>query len=140
MQILTSFGIEGSISDTALINGLDIINDTTTIKLECDDILPHIGWNTINIEKNHNSSDTFFDGIDVENSDYYFVHSYVVNFDKNKDAVKDTYKDKLIIGKSHYGNKEFISLMKTDNILALQFHPEKSGQNGIKLISRFLEW
>jgi len=146
MQILTSFGMEGSISDTAIINGLDIINNTITIKLECDDILPHIGWNTINLTSSNNYSDKFFNGIDVENSDYYFVHSYVVNFDKDKDkdavkdTYKDTYKDKLIIGKSHYGNKEFISLIKTDNILALQFHPEKSGQNGIKLISRFLEW
>jgi len=122
MQILSSYGEE-----TELTNGLDIFKNTKTEKLRTSSILPHIGWNSIKII--NNDSDNLFNNIDL-NSDFYFVHSYTVICD-NKDIIFSTTK---------YGNIDFISIIKSDNILALQFHPEKSGKNGIKLIENFLKW
>lgn len=75
-----------------------------------------------------------FKNVDIKNVDFYFVHSYVVES-------KNNYKisDKWIIGKSIYGNKEFIAFICTENILALQFHPEKSGIAGIRIIENFVK-
>ncbi len=120
MQIFTSFGEEGGI-----INGLDIIKETRTELLKTNKILPNIGW--CNVE--FNFEDDIVKGINKK-SDFYFVHSYNV-------LCND---ESIILGESYYGDKKFISILKTDKILALQFHPEKSGSNGIKLIQNFLEW
>lgn len=122
MQILSSYGEESELT-----NGLDIFKNTKTEKLKTDLILPHIGWNSIKIINNNDNN--LFNNINL-NSDFYFVHSYNVICD-NKDIIFSTTK---------YGNNEFISIIKNDNILALQFHPEKSGKNGIKLIENFLKW
>jgi glutamine amidotransferase len=122
MQILSSCGEE-----TELTNGLDIFKNTKTEKLKSSLILPHIGWNSIKII--NNDCDNLFNNIDL-NSDFYFVHSYAVICD-NKDIIFST---------TQYGNIEFISIIKNDNVLAVQFHPEKSGKNGIKLIENFLKW
>ena len=123
MQILSSYGEESELTD-----GLDIFKNTKTEKLKTNLILPHIGWNSIKIIKN--DSDSLFSNIDL-NSDFYFVHSYTVICDDNKDIIFST---------TQYGNIEFVSIIKSDNILAVQFHPEKSGKNGIKLIENFLKW
>ena len=122
MQILSSYGEE-----SGLTTGLDIFKNTHTVKLETDKILPHIGWNSIKIINKDN--DNIFNNINF-NSDFYFVHSYNI-ICENRDIIFATTK---------YGNREFISIIKDDNILALQFHPEKSGPNGIKLIENFLKW
>jgi glutamine amidotransferase len=122
MQILSSYGDESKLT-----NGLDIFKNTKTEKLKTDLILPHIGWNSIKVL--NNDYDILFNNIDL-NSDFYFVHSYNIICD-NKDIIFSTTK---------YGNSEFISIIKSDNIFALQFHPEKSGKNGIKLIENFLKW
>jgi glutamine amidotransferase len=122
MQILSSYGEESELT-----NGLDIFKNTKTEKLNTNLILPHIGWNSIKII--NNDYDNLFNNIDLK-SDFYFVHSYNVICD-NKDIIFSTTK---------YGNTEFISIIKSDNIFALQFHPEKSGKNGIKLIENFLKW
>lgn len=122
MQILSSYGEE-----SGLTNGLNILKNTKTEKLKTNNILPHIGWNSINILGKDN--DNLFNNIHL-NSDFYFVHSYNV-ISEEKDIIFATTK---------YGDKEFISIIKNNNILAVQFHPEKSGKNGIKLIENFLKW
>lgn len=122
MQILSSYGEESELT-----KGLDIFKNTKTEKLKTNLILPHIGWNSIKIL--NNDYDNLFNNVDL-NSDFYFVHSYNVICD-NKDIIFSTTK---------YGNTDFISIIKNDNIFALQFHPEKSGKNGIKLIENFLKW
>jgi imidazole glycerol-phosphate synthase subunit HisH len=119
MQILTTIGDEGG-----KIQGLDIIKNTNTEIMKTDHILPHIGWTKINIK---NKDDPIYKNIN-NYSDFYFVHSYNV-ISKNKDIISAT---------SNYGNYEFISIIKTNNILGIQFHPEKSGPSGIKLIENFL--
>lgn len=119
MHILTSFGDEGG-----LINGLNIFENTKTEKINTNKILPNIGWNKINIT---NNKDKIYNNINLD-ADFYFVHSYNV-ICKNKDIISAT---------SNYGNCEFVAIIKNENIIGIQFHPEKSGLNGIKLIENFV--
>jgi glutamine amidotransferase len=122
MQILTTCGEESGYTD-----GLDIIKNSKTEKIKTESILPHIGWNSIKLLKE--DDDRLFNNINLK-SDYYFVHSYNVICEDNN----------IIMAKTQYNDIEFISIIKTKNILAVQFHPEKSGLNGIKLIGNFLKW
>ena len=124
MQILTEFGDEGG-----LIKGLGIIKNSKTEKLKTNLILPNIGWNN-NIFCKENNKEYIINDINL-NADFYFVHSYNVILEEN---------DSNIFAYSYYGNSKFISIIKNDNIIATQFHPEKSGLNGIKLIKNFLNW
>jgi glutamine amidotransferase len=83
-----------------------------------------MGWNEINILNKH----SLFDGI--ENlSDYYFAHSYY--FDA---------KNKADIVCSVKYEEDLVAAILKDNIFGTQFHPEKSQENGIKLLSNFLNW
>ena len=88
-------------------------------------IVPHIGWNTIKILK----PSIFFKGLSVnENLYFYFVHSYYVcPNDKN-----------VIIAATNYGS-DFCSAVEYNNVIATQFHPEKSQNNGLQCLKNFLE-
>ena len=84
--------------------------------------VPHMGWNTIS-----NLSSPLFTGL--ENESYvYFVHSYqACPEDKS-----------IILAKSSYG-EELVAAVGKDNVVATQFHPEKSGDIGLKIIKNFVE-
>lgn len=84
--------------------------------------VPHIGWNGY---KARQSSRIFNDLVGDEK--LYFVHSYYVECD-NKDAV---------LTSTDYGC-EFVSSVQQGNIIATQFHPEKSGRVGLKILENFL--
>ncbi len=84
--------------------------------------IPHMGWNQIKIAKKH----PVFDGIEDE-SFFYFVHSYYLETSMN-----------YVIGNTNYGI-EFASAVAKDNFLGVQFHPEKSGDNGLLLLKNFVE-
>lgn len=86
--------------------------------------VPHIGWNTINTKKETH----ILNGINT-GSFYYFVHSY---YSVPADG-------KVIAGETDYGNITFPSVISQDNIHATQFHPERSGEKGLKLLANFLE-
>jgi glutamine amidotransferase len=83
--------------------------------------IPHMGWNTIEIKK----ETPFFAGIE-NNSFFYFVHSYY--------ALPQEIKD--IAATTPYGI-EFASAVQRDNIHAVQFHPEKSQEVGLRLLRNF---
>jgi glutamine amidotransferase len=86
--------------------------------------LPHMGWNEVNIIK---KNDLF---LDIKNlSHFYFVHSFAFE-------VKD---EKAVICTTDYEKKVVAALLK-ENIFGTQFHPEKSQNNGIKLLANFLNW
>ena len=73
--------------------------------------IPHVGWNDVNGEK------------------YYFIHSYyVVPEDK-----------KIVYGETEYDSEQFVSAVKKDNLFAVQFHPEKSGDAGLGLLEEFIK-
>lgn len=84
--------------------------------------VPHMGWNRVNIVKPH----PIFDGID-SGSHFYFVHSY---YPQPADP-------SVVIGETEYG-VTFPSVVAQDNIVATQFHPEKSGQTGLRMYENFL--
>ena len=84
--------------------------------------LPNIGWESIEIIK-----DPIFEGIS-NNSDFYFVHSFHLKLSNSKYCLA-TYK---------IGDDKIVAAIKKNNIVATQFHPEKSQENGLKLLENFL--
>ena len=91
-------------------------------------MLPHIGWNTVAAAKNSN----LLSG--VEHERFYFVHSYGV---KNWELIVDGPLAAPKVTWADYGGK-FIAAVENGPLTATQFHPEKSGQAGIKLLSNWL--
>lgn len=87
--------------------------------------LPNIGWNEIEYNRCHH----VFDGI-KEHSDFYLVHSFFMKC-KNPDNVLATYK---------YGDEVITAAVIKDNIIATQFHPEKSQDHGLSLLDNFITW
>jgi glutamine amidotransferase len=82
--------------------------------------IPHMGWNKIVTRDSK-----LFDGLN--NPYLYFVHSYHVRTD-----------DKNVIGTTEYGS-EFVSAVNSDNIYGFQPHPEKSHENGLKILQNFMK-
>jgi glutamine amidotransferase len=85
--------------------------------------VPHMGWNQVTQIEHpiwHNIR---------PDARFYFVHSYYVNA-LDRDSV---------FGKGHYGI-EFDALVAVENLVACQFHPEKSGNDGLQLIKNFVDW
>ena len=115
MQLLMSMSEEGKVIC------LDVI-DGQVKKFEGNLKVPQIGWNTVQAANQCH----LFKNI-PQNSYYYFVHSYYCSV-RNK-----TYE----IGTTEYG-LQFCSVVQKDNIFGVQFHPEKSGENGLKLLKNFI--
>jgi glutamine amidotransferase len=86
--------------------------------------IPHMGWNNIIIKK----KDNLFNGLEEE-SKFYFVHSYHLVCEKEEDVLATT----------NYGY-DFPSVVKKNNILGVQFHPEKSHKYGMKLLENFIKF
>jgi glutamine amidotransferase len=86
--------------------------------------IPHMGWNEVRQVQPH----PLWDGID-DNSRFYFVHSYRV--------IPDDVT--LIAATTDYGVR-FTSAIARDNLFATQFHPEKSANNGLRLLQNFVNW
>jgi glutamine amidotransferase len=91
--------------------------------------IPQIGWNTVakNIDK-QNWETTPLKGLS-ERDFFYFVHSYYV-LPKNQDDV---------LGITNYGGFNYCSAVKKENVIGFQFHPEKSGPQGLSIYSKFLK-
>jgi glutamine amidotransferase len=86
--------------------------------------VPHMGWNRVHQAEAH----PVWQGIEDETR-FYFVHSYYV----------EPQHPGLIAGSTHYGIP-FTSAVARDNIFAVQFHPEKSAQAGLRLLGNFMRW
>ena len=86
--------------------------------------IPHMGWNYIDVKKSH----SLFSNLDNK-SRFYFVHSYHVICNNDKDVLTET-----IHGYS------FQSSFQKDNIVGVQFHPEKSHKFGMKLFENFINY
>ena len=115
MQLLLDSSEEGTLKGLGLINGKAFkFQKNKNFKI------PHMGWNYINILKKNDL---------IQENEYlkfYFVHSYYV-------MVEDA---KNVIGKTQYIN-EFDSIIQYKNIFGIQFHPERSHKNGMKLLKNF---
>jgi len=86
--------------------------------------IPHMGWNTVLQTRPH----PLWAGIN-NNARFYFVHSYCVQ----------SQNDAEVTGVTHYG-VDFTSAAGRDNVFAVQFHPEKSQHDGLKLLENFAGW
>ncbi len=87
--------------------------------------VPQIGWNTVKIKRPH----PIFEGIEDE-SEFYFVHSF-----HPSPASPD-----CILGETEYADVTFASVITRGSLVATQFHPEKSGRIGLKLLANFANW
>lgn len=85
--------------------------------------VPHIGWNELSLVRDH----PVLDGLDGEA--FYFVHSYYPEPSQSGD----------LLGGTDYGGR-FCSAAGRENLVAVQFHPEKSSRAGLKLYENFLLW
>ena len=117
MQLFAEVGYEKQES-----LGLGFINGSVK-KIPTSLKLPHIGWNEVNFLK----KDTLFNDLE-NNKDFYFVHSYYYECSDIKDKLATT----------NY-NFDFTSIVRKNNVVGFQFHPEKSLKNGLKLINNFLK-
>jgi glutamine amidotransferase len=84
--------------------------------------VPQIGWNLVKQIK----EDQLFQEI-PDDSYFYFVNSYYVNAEEDS-----------VLGLTDYGTR-FASVIRKDNFYGVQFHPEKSGEIGLKLLLNFYE-
>ena len=115
MQILAKLGFEYGKT-----NGLGLV-DAEVKLIQCDGKVPHMGFNKIQVT----NPCVLLDGIEGEK--FYFMHSYeMVN-----------YTD--IIALTDYEKHSFVSAIHKDNLYGVQFHPEKSREAGIKLLSSFIK-
>ena len=120
MQIFAETSDEGNEKGLGWVKGKIRLFDTVSIKHKTK--LPHMGWNTIRSKKS-----VLFNEINDE-SRFYFIHSYYFDNSNNDD----------MISTSNYGGI-FTSSVKKNNIYGVQFHPEKSHQNGLQLLKNFAE-
>ena len=120
-QILFEGSEEGSKSKgLALVKG----NFINLNKVKKNLKTPHAGWNECKVLK----SNKLFEGIN-NNSDFYFTHSYVLrNFDNND-----------VISVTDY-TFDFVSSIQKNKIFGVQFHPEKSQANGLKILKNFIDF
>jgi glutamine amidotransferase len=116
MQLLT-----GSSDESRGKAGLNVIPGTC--KRFVQGKIPQIGWNQIQVKK----KSALLDGI-KNDSYFYFVHGYYMS----------PKKDKMITATTDY-YLEFPSIIEQNNIHAVQFHPEKSGDQGKKIIKNWVE-
>ena len=87
--------------------------------------IPQMGWNAVRIVRSH----PIFDSVE-DQSEFYFVHSYYP-------APSDR---ETIIGRTDYAGVDFASVAGRQNIVATQFHPERSGAIGLKMLENFCNW
>ena len=112
-------------SDEGTINGLGIVKgQIKKIPQLSDQRIPHVGWcELLPIRKNSLLK------VDEINNWVYFVHSYHAVPSNNN----------LITANVSYGSEKLTAMIERDNLLACQFHPEKSGKTGEKLLRRWVK-
>lgn len=86
--------------------------------------IPHMGWNQVKFNRPH----PVFAGVSPD-SEFYFVHSYY----------PDPSNHEHVLGTTRYGIN-FVSAVAFRNLVAVQFHPEKSGPPGLKILNNFCLW
>jgi glutamine amidotransferase len=121
MQVLAKKSEEGSLPGLGWIDG-EVKKIDKSLLLNKPK-LPHLGWNTIKIER----KSPLFNEIN-EDDGFYFLHSYHFQCNSKEDILTTTF----------YGG-EFASSVNKNNIYGVQFHPEKSHQNGIQLLKNFAQ-
>jgi len=124
MQMLLTSSEEADHEGEGEVTGLDLISGTN-VRFEVDRKVPHMGWNELEVAREH----PLVEGVSGEYA--YFVHSYYAEPD-DPDAVVAT---------ADYG-VDFPAVVANDagNVFGTQFHPEKSGETGLRILRNFVEY
>jgi imidazole glycerol-phosphate synthase subunit HisH len=123
-QIILDFSEENDTQCIGLVSGTtkrfpdNIISGGRPLKI------PHMGWNSVKFQREH----PVFENIPA-GAEFYFVHSYY----------PAPAQDSVILGITEYGI-EFCSVLAAKNMVAMQFHPEKSGKPGLQILRNFCAW
>jgi glutamine amidotransferase len=120
LQLLFETSDEDGVETMGIIAG-------RTARLEDAPTLPHIGWNQVERRRRH----PLFDGIQ-DGADFYFVHSYA-------GVPEGIAADTTTLAETTHGAR-FVSAIDRGNVLGVQFHPERSGADGIRLLANFVRW
>lgn len=118
LQLLFESSDEDQADTLAAIRGRAVV-------LEDAPTLPHIGWNQVERTRDH----PLFDGI-ADGADFYFVHSYV-----GAPAPADA---GVVLARTEHG-RPFVSAVARGALLGVQFHPERSGTDGLRLLTNFVD-
>lgn len=124
LQMLFEHSAEGNVTGLGILPGKVVrfagnMHDAQGNKLK----VPHMGWNQV-----HHGQHALWNGID-QDARFYFVHSYYVQ-PQDASCVQAT---------SQYP-QSFACAVAKDNLFAVQFHPEKSQADGLKLLQNFMQW
>lgn len=124
MQMLLTSSEESAHVGAGEVTGLSLIPGRN-VRFPPDRNVPHMGWNVLNIKRSH----PVFSGIDGGYA--YFVHSYFAEPDSPES----------VVATSDYGI-EFPAVIANDagNVFGTQFHPEKSGEVGLRILKNFVEY
>ena len=117
MQVLFEKGYE--VEET---KGLGFL-DGEVVFMDIDEKVPHMGWNQLHFNQNHPILKNIH-----ENDDVYFVHSYMAYP-----------TDDELVAYCEYGQEKITAVVAKDNVMGCQFHPEKSGKVGQKILLAFKE-
>jgi glutamine amidotransferase len=151
MQNLHARGLVDALNEAVLTNGVPLLGICLGMQLLADESeeapgvtglgwipgkvqrfrektirLPHIGFNAAAASANVSQ---FFEQVDGDSPEFYFVHSYCFHPDD----------ERHVLARTTYGS-EFVSAVAKDRIVGVQFHPEKSQSSGLRLISDFLKF
>jgi glutamine amidotransferase len=124
MQMLLTTSEEADRAGQGDVEGLSIVPGRN-LKFRGDRKIPHMGWNELDVKRDH----PVVAGIDGEYA--YFVHSYYADPDDPE----------AVLATTEYG-VEFPSIIANEagNVIGTQFHPEKSGETGLRLLRNFVEF
>jgi glutamine amidotransferase len=125
MQVLTTEGHENSFS-----SGLDLIGGSTEMlrltRSDKSSRIPNMGWNAVAPEMNGNENQLFKG---LENGfDAYFAHSFEVNPNDRSEISAFT----------EFDGRKLVSAVRREHVYGVQFHPEKSGESGLRVLKNFL--
>ena len=123
---------EGS-EENSNVPGLSIVPGKLIRFDDTNKSVPHIGWNSAAVETVVGSPIQGFYGL-RDSDKYYYVHSYAVPYEHEK-LNQHGWK----VATAEYGTEKFIGAISKGNLLATQFHPEKSGVAGLRVLKAFLK-
>ncbi|WP_336336171.1 imidazole glycerol phosphate synthase subunit HisH [Haloarcula brevis] len=124
MQMLLTTSEEADHEGQGEAEGLDLIPGQN-VRFSRDQTVPHMGWNELDVVRDH----PLVEGVDGEHA--YFVHSYY--------AVPDD--ESATVATTDYGT-DFASIVANEagNVFGTQFHPEKSGETGLRILRNYVDY